>query len=127
MDIAINLIGGLGLFLFGMSYMGDALQKAAGSKMKDILEALTKNKLMGVLVGALVTGVIQSSTATTVMVVGFVNAGLMNLNQAVSIIMGANIGTTVTALLVSLNITQVATLLVGIGAVIYLFANLYFP
>lgn len=123
MDIAINLIGGLGLFLFGMSYMGDGLQKAAGSKMKDILEALTKNKLMGVLVGTLVTGVIQSSTATTVMVVGFVNAGLMNLNQAVGIIMGANIGTTVTALLVSLNITQVATLLVGVGAVIYLFAK----
>ena len=74
MDIAINLIGGLGLFLFGMGYMGDGLQKAAGSKMKDILAALTKNKLMGVLVGTLVTGVIQSSSATTVMVVGFVNA-----------------------------------------------------
>lgn len=115
MDIAINLIGGLGLFLFGMSYMGDGLQKTAGSKMKDILAALTKNKFMGVLVGALVTGVIQSSSATTVMVVGFVNAGLMNLNQAVGIIMGANIGTTVTAFLVSLNITKVATLMVGIG------------
>ncbi len=123
MDIAINLIGGLGLFLFGMSYMGEGLQKAAGSKMKDILAALTKNKLMGVLVGALVTGVIQSSSATTVMVVGFVNAGLMNLNQAVGIIMGANIGTTVTAFLVSLNITQVATLMVGVGVVIYLVAK----
>lgn len=120
MDIAISLIGGLGLFLFGMSYMGEGLQKAAGNKMKDILAALTKNKLMGVLVGALVTGVIQSSSATTVMVVGFVNAGLMNLNQAVGIIMGANIGTTVTAFLVSLNITKVATLMVGIGVFIYL-------
>lgn len=120
MDIAINLFGGLGLFLFGMSYMGDGLQKAAGSKMKDILAALTKNKLMGVLVGTLVTGVIQSSSATTVMVVGFVNAGLMNLNQAVGIIMGANIGTTVTAFLVSLNITKVATFMVGLGVVIYL-------
>lgn len=120
MDIAINLIGGLGLFLFGMSYMGDGLQKAAGSKMKDILAALTKNKLMGVLVGTLVTGVIQSSSATTVMVVGFVNAGLMNLNQAVGIIMGANIGTTVTAFLVSLNITEIATLMVGVGVFIYL-------
>ncbi|HBD63818.1 MAG TPA: sodium-dependent phosphate transporter [Clostridiales bacterium] len=123
MDIAINLIGGLGLFLFGMSYMGEGLQKAAGSKMKDILAALTKNKLMGVLVGALVTGVIQSSSATTVMVVGFVNAGLMNLNQAVGIIMGANIGTTVTAFLVSLNITKVATLMVGVGMVVYLAAK----
>ncbi len=120
MDIAINLIGGLGLFLFGMSYMGDGLQKTAGSKMKDILAALTKNKLMGVLVGALVTGVIQSSSATTVMVVGFVNAGLMNLNQAVGIIMGANIGTTITAFLVSLNITKLATFSVGIGVFIYL-------
>ncbi|MDW5300090.1 MAG: Na/Pi cotransporter family protein [Sedimentibacter sp.] len=120
MDIAISLIGGLGLFLFGMSYMGEGLQKAAGSKMKDILAALTKNKLMGVLVGTLVTGVIQSSSATTVMVVGFVNAGLMNLNQAVGIIMGANIGTTVTAFLVSLNITKIATFSVGVGIFIYL-------
>lgn len=123
MDIAINLFGGLGLFLFGMSYMGDGLQKAAGNKMKDILAALTKNRLMGVLVGTLVTGVIQSSSATTVMVVGFVNAGLMNLNQAVGIIMGANIGTTVTAFLVSLNITKVATFMVGLGVVIYLVAK----
>jgi len=123
MDIAISLLGGLGLFLFGMSYMGDGLQKAAGSKMKDILAALTKNKLMGVLVGALVTGVIQSSSATTVMVVGFVNAGLMNLNQAVGIIMGANIGTTVTAFLVSLNITKLATFLVGVGVIVYMVAK----
>ncbi|HHZ01754.1 MAG TPA: Na/Pi cotransporter family protein [Tissierellia bacterium] len=123
MDIAIGLIGGLGLFLFGMSYMGDGLQKAAGSKMKDILAALTKTKLMGVLVGTLVTGVIQSSSATTVMVVGFVNAGLMNVSQAVGIIMGANIGTTVTAFLVSLNITQIATFMVGVGVVIYLVAK----
>ena len=123
MDIAIGLIGGLGLFLFGMFYMGDGLQKAAGSKMKDILAALTKNKLMGVLVGTLVTGVIQSSSATTVMVVGFVNAGLMNLNQAVGVIMGANIGTTVTAFLVSLNITKVATFMVGVGVAIFLIAK----
>lgn len=120
MSIAISLIGGLGLFLFGMSYMGDGLQKAAGNKMKGILAALTRNRLMGVLVGALVTGVIQSSSATTVMVVGFVNAGLMNLGQAVGIIMGANIGTTVTAFLVSLNITQFATLMVGVGVFMYL-------
>jgi phosphate:Na+ symporter len=120
MDIAISLIGGLGLFLFGMNYMGDGLQKAAGNKMKSILAALTSNKFMGVIVGALVTAVIQSSSATTVMVVGFVNAGLMNLYQAVGIIMGANIGTTVTAILVSLDITKVATFLVGIGVFVYL-------
>ena len=123
MDIAINLIGGLGLFLFGMSYMGDGLQKAAGSKMKNLLAVLTKNRLMGVLVGALVTGIIQSSSATTVMVVGFVNAGLMNLNQAIGIIMGANIGTTVTAFLVSLNITKIATFMIGVGVVIHFAAK----
>lgn len=123
MDIAISLMGGLGLFLFGMSYMGDGLQRTAGSKMKDILAALTTNKLMGVLVGTLVTGVIQSSSATTVMVVGFVNAGLMNLNQAVGIIMGANIGTTVTAFLVSLNITKFATFMVGVGVILHIAAK----
>lgn len=123
MDIAISLIGGLGLFLFGMNYMGDGLQKAAGNKMKNLLAALTKNKFMGLLVGTLVTAVIQSSSATTVMTIGFVNAGLMNLNQAVGIIMGANIGTTVTALLVSLDITKIATLFVGIGVFVYLAAK----
>nr|WP_312578556.1 Na/Pi cotransporter family protein [Sedimentibacter sp.] len=120
MDIAISLIGGLGLFLFGMNYMGDGLQKAAGNRMKSLLAALTKNNFMGLLVGTLVTAVIQSSSATTVMTIGFVNAGLMNLNQAVGIIMGANIGTTVTALLVSLDITKIATLFVGIGVFVYL-------
>lgn len=120
MDIIIGFIGGLGLFLFGMNYMGDGLQKAAGSKMKSLLAVLTKNKFMGLLVGALVTAVIQSSSATTVMTVGFVNAGLMNLNQAVGIIMGANIGTTVTAFLVSLDINRIATLFVGIGVFVFI-------
>jgi len=123
MDIAISLIGGLGLFLFGMNYMGDGLQKTAGNKMKSLLAALTKNNFMGLLVGTLVTAVIQSSSATTVMTIGFVNAGLMNLNQAVGIIMGANIGTTVTALLVSLDITKIATLFVGIGVFVYLISK----
>lgn len=120
MDIIIDLVGGLGLFLYGMNFMGDGLQKTAGNKMKSILAALTSNKLMGVIVGALVTAVIQSSSATTVMVVGFVNAGLMNLYQAVGIIMGANIGTTVTAILVTLDITKIATFLVGIAVFVYL-------
>ncbi|MBM6828065.1 Na/Pi cotransporter family protein [Anaerotignum lactatifermentans] len=100
-EMAIPFIGGLALFIYGMSIMAQGLEKAAGSKMKSILEALTQNKLMGIALGALVTAIVQSSSATTVMVVGFVNAGLMNLAQAMSVIMGANIGTTITGWLVS--------------------------
>ncbi|MDD3393445.1 MAG: Na/Pi cotransporter family protein [Clostridia bacterium] len=100
-NIIIPFIGGLAMFIFGMNYMAQGLQNAAGAKMKSILEALTQNKIMGVALGALVTAIVQSSSATTVMVVGFVNAGLMNLTQAMSVIMGANIGTTVTGWLVS--------------------------
>lgn len=100
-EMAIPFIGGLALFIYGMSIMAQGLEKAAGSKMKSILEALTQNKFMGIALGALVTAIVQSSSATTVMVVGFVNAGLMNLTQAMSVIMGANIGTTVTGWLVS--------------------------
>lgn len=123
MDIIINLIGGLGLFLYGMNLMGEALQKFAGSKLKKVIERLTSNLIMGVLVGTLVTSIIQSSSATTVMVVGFVNAGVMSLNQAIGVIMGANIGTTVTAQIVSLNIDGVAPLSLGIGIVLYLLSN----
>lgn len=101
MEIAISLMGGLGLFLYGMNLMGEALEKSAGTRLKKIIELLTSNIIMGVLVGALVTAVIQSSSATTVMVVGFVNAGIMTLPQAAGVIMGANIGTTITAQLVS--------------------------
>ncbi len=100
-NIIIPFIGGLAMFIFGMNYMAQGLQNAAGTKMKSILEALTQNKVMGIALGALVTAIVQSSSATTVMVVGFVNAGLMNLTQAMSVIMGANIGTTVTGWLVS--------------------------
>ena len=105
MDIfgVLNLIGGLALFLFGMSTMGDGLVQLSGGRLEKILEKLTKKKSMAVLLGLLVTAVIQSSSATTVMVVGFVNSGIMNLNQAVGIIMGANIGTTVTSWLLSLT------------------------
>ena len=92
----LGLLGGLALFLYGMHMMSEGLSNAAGDKMKDILEKLTSNRFLGVLVGALITAVIQSSSATTVMVVGFVNSGLMTLSQAVWIIMGANIGTTIT-------------------------------
>ena len=123
MDIAIGIMGGLGLFLYGMNLMGDGLQKSAGSKLKRIIELLTSNVIMGVLVGMVVTMVIQSSSATTVMVVGFVNAGLMNLTQAVGIIMGANIGTTITAQLVAFKLDEIAPLFVFIGAAIVMFAK----
>ena len=100
-EIIIPFIGGLALFIYGMNIMAQGLQNAAGSKMKSILAALTQNKFMGIALGALVTAIVQSSSATTVMVVGFVNAGLMNLAQAMTVIMGANIGTTATGWLVS--------------------------
>lgn len=101
MNIIIPFAGGLGMFIYGMQIMAQGLENAAGNKMKSLLEILTRNKFMGVLLGAAITAVIQSSSATTVMVVGFVNAGLMNLTQAMGVIMGANIGTTVTGWLVS--------------------------
>ena len=123
MDIIIGIMGGLGLFLFGMNLMGEALEKAAGSKLKKIIELLTSNIFMGVLVGTLVTAVIQSSSATTVMVVGFVNAGIMTLPQAVGVIMGANIGTTVTAQLVSIDMNGLAPVALGIGIILYLFSG----
>ena len=123
MEIIIGIMGGLGLFLFGMNLMGEALEKAAGSKLKKIIELLTSNIFMGVLVGTLVTAVIQSSSATTVMVVGFVNAGIMTLPQAVGVIMGANIGTTVTAQLVSIDMNGLAPVALGIGIILYLFGG----
>lgn len=114
----IEVIGGLGLFLFGMKMMGDGLEKAAGEKLKSILEKITSNRFIGVIIGALVTAVIQSSSATTVMVVSFVNAGLMTLLQSVGVIMGANIGTTITAQMVSLDLNAIAPIFFGIGAII---------
>ena len=123
MEIVIEIMGGLGLFLFGMNLMGEALEKSAGSKLKKIIELLTSNIFMGVIVGTIVTAIIQSSSATTVMVVGFVNAGIMTLPQAVGVIMGANIGTTVTAQLVSIDINGLAPIALGIGIILYLFTN----
>lgn len=119
----INLLGGLGLFLYGMKLMGDGLENAAGDSLKGILEKVTTNRLMGVLVGAVVTAIIQSSSATTVMVVGFVNAGLMNLSQALGVIMGANIGTTITAQLVAFKLDDIAPLFVFVGAAIVMIAK----
>lgn len=123
MNIAISLIGGLGMFLYGMNVMGDGLQKSAGEKLKKIIEMLTTNKIMGVLVGTLVTAIIQSSSATTVMTIGFVNAGIMSLQQAVGVIMGANVGTTVTAQLVSFNIEKYAPIAIGIGMAFWFFTK----
>ena len=98
----LRLLGALGLFLFGMKLMSESLQKVAGAKMRSILSAMTSNKFMGVFTGFIITSIIQSSSATTVMVVSFVNAGLLSLAQSVGVIMGANIGTTVTAWLISI-------------------------
>ena len=123
MDTALPVLGGLGLFLFGMNTMGDGLEKAAGNKLKKMIERLTRNRLMAVLVGIVVTVAVQSSSATTVMVIGFVNAGLMTLPQAVGIIMGANLGTTVTAQLVAFKLTEVAPLAVAIGVAIWIGAK----
>lgn len=121
MDIVLGLLAGLGLFLYGMEMMSDGLQKAAGAKMRTILETLTKNKYIGIFIGFLFTAIIQSSSATTVLVVSFVNASLMNLYQAVGIIMGANVGTTVTGLLMTLNLEQAAPIILMIGVIMVMF------
>ncbi|MCD7820203.1 MAG: Na/Pi cotransporter family protein, partial [Lachnospiraceae bacterium] len=119
----ISLFGSLGLFLFGMKYMGEGLELAAGPKMKDLLETLTRNRVMGFLLGALVTVVIQSSSATTVMVMGFINAGIMDLAQATGVIFGANIGTTITSVLIALDVSGIAPVCICIGAVMMMYSN----
>lgn len=116
---AFGLLGGLAVFIFGMNMMSECLQKAAGEKMKTILGVLTKNPVMGVLAGALVTAVLQSSSATTVMVIGFVSAGLMSLPQAISVILGANIGTTMTAQLMAFKISDYIWMIIFIGFAIF--------
>ena len=117
--IIFGLVGGLAMFLYGMNSMSDALQKAAGEKMKKVLSFLTKNPIMGALAGALVTAVLQSSSATTVMVIGFVSAGLMTLPQAISVIFGANIGTTMTAQLMAFKISNYIYPIIFIGFILY--------
>lgn len=120
---AMGLLGGLALFLYGMQMMSTGLEASAGNKMKLILEKLTANRFVGVLVGALITAIIQSSSATTVMVVGFVNSGMMTLNQAIWIIMGANIGTTITGQLIALNIGEFAPLIAFLGVAAFVFSK----
>lgn len=121
LGIIIALGGGLGLFLYGMKLMSDSLEKVAGARLRSVLEVLTKNKFAGILVGVIFTAIVQSSSATTVMVVSFVNAGLMNLFQAVGVIYGANIGTTVTSQLVSFNLSEYAPIFVLVGVIMYMF------
>ncbi len=113
--MGMKLYGGLALFLFGMEQMSDSLKAVAGDRMKDILAKLTSNRFMGAITGAFVTAVIQSSSVTTVLVVGFISAGLMSLAQSVGIIMGANVGTTITAQIVAFKVTKAALLMIGIG------------
>lgn len=119
----IVLLGGLGLFLFGMKYMGDGLSLAAGSKMKHLLEKLTRNPVLGFLLGFLVTAVIQSSSATTVMVMGFINAGIMDLAQAAGVIIGANMGTTITSILIALDASAIAPFCIFVGAFLLLYSK----
>ena len=123
MALVLKLLGGLALFLYGMQMMSTNLEAAAGNRMKDILEKLTANRFMGVIVGAVITAVIQSSSATTVMIVGFVNAGLMQLNQAVWLIMGANIGTTITGQMIALDVGMYAPLLAFLGVAMIMFVK----
>jgi len=122
-DILLTLCGGLGLFLFGMSQMSNGIEKAAGAKLRSILEMFTRNRLTGMIVGILFTGIIQSSSACTVMVVSFVNSGLMSLYQAAGVIFGANIGTTVTSQLVSFNLSKIAPIFVLIGIIVVMFMH----
>lgn len=118
-----TFFGGLGLLLYGIKIMGEGLELAAGAKLKTLLEKMTRNRVLAVTVGFVITALIQSSSATTVMVVGFVNTGIMNLTQAIGVIMGANIGTTTTSILVSLSISDYAPVAIGIGVLIYLFSK----
>lgn len=123
MGILFPLLGGLGLFLYGMTIMSEGLEKSAGNKLEKIIEKISGNIVVGVFAGALVTVIVQSSSATTVMVVGFVNAGIMNLTQAIGLIMGANIGTTITAQLVSIKLTALAPVAIAIGTGVKLFSK----
>ena len=117
-QILFGLFGGLAVFIYGMNMMSECLQKAAGEKMKAVLALLTKNPVLGVLAGALTTAVLQSSSATTVMAIGFVSAGLMTLPQAISIIFGANIGTTMTAQIIAFKISDYIFLIIFVGFLI---------
>ncbi|MBR1771766.1 MAG: Na/Pi cotransporter family protein [Lachnospiraceae bacterium] len=123
LSMLLTMSGGLGLFLFGMSLMSESIEKVAGAKLRHILELFTTNRFMGVIVGFVFTGIIQSSSACTAMVVSFVNAGLMNLYQAVGVVFGANIGTTITSQLVSFNLSEIAPIILLVGVLIAMFCS----
>lgn len=122
-ELIFGVFGGLGLFVYGIHLMGDGLQRVAGDRFRNVLKALTSNTFKGVLVGAGITALIQSSSATTVMVVGFVNAGLMTFTQSLGVIFGANIGTTVTAQIIAFKLTDYALPIIGVGMILYIFAK----
>ena len=122
-DSFFTMFGGLGLFIYGMRLMGEGLERAAGDRLRSLLELLTRNRFLGVIVGAVVTAIIQSSGATTVIVVGLLNAGIMDISQAIGVIMGANIGTTMTAQLIAFKFTNIAMPAIGIGTGIILFGK----
>ncbi len=123
LEIILSMAGGLGLFLFGMRVMSESIEKVAGAKLRQILEQLTTNRFTGILVGVVFTAIIQSSSACTVMVVSFVNSGLMNLYQAAGVIFGANIGTTVTSLLVSFKLEKIAPVILLLGVIVVMFCK----
>jgi phosphate:Na+ symporter len=122
-ELIFGIFGGLGLFVYGIHIMGDGLQRVASDKFRNVLKALTSNPIKGVLVGAGITALIQSSSATTVLVVGFVNAGLMTLSQSLGVIFGANVGTTITAQIIAFKLTDYALPIIGIGMILYVFAS----
>lgn len=123
MKVVLGLAGGLAIFLYGMNTMSGSLQEAAGERMRSILAAVTKNPVMGVLAGAFATAVLQSSSATTVMVIGFVSARLMGLRQAIPIVMGANIGTTITAQIIAFKLSDYILLFVAVGFLVMTLAR----
>ena len=122
-EVLFQFLGGLGIFLFSIKYMGDGLQKAAGDRLRSILDRFTTNPFMGVLVGIIVTVLIQSSSGTTVITVGLVSAGFMTLRQAIGVIMGANIGTTITAFIIGLDVGEYALPMMALGAILIFFFN----
>src|SRR5699024_10828446 len=122
-EILFNFIGGLGIFLLGIKYMGDGLQQTAGDRLRDILDKLTSNPFLGVLAGIVVTVLIQSSSRTTVLTVALVNAGFMTLRQAIGVIMGANVGTTIIALIIGFNIGEYSLPILALGCFMLFFFN----
>lgn len=122
-EMLFPFLGGLGIFLFGMKYMGDGLQKSAGDSLREILNTFTSTPLRSVLAGMIVTAIIQSSSGTTVLTVGLVSVGFMSLRQAIGVIMGANVGTTVTAFIIGFNLSSYSLPIIGVGSILLFFSK----